>query len=267
MTMMETVSVNAVTIAPEAIAAEAQNHPSDTPDGAVEAAALALVIRELLLQRASDLGLQPAPAEDSEGRRETDQEALVRQVLDREVTTPEADEAACRRYYDNNRQRFRSPDLFEAAHILISADPQDVVGYEKATAWASSLIAVLQDDPGAFAALAREHSACPSAAQGGNLGQVSRGQTVPEFETFLFNLEPGQLCPVPVKTHYGVHVLRLDRRIDGRDLPFEQVRDRIAEYLVEASWRRGVTQYVRLLAGQAEIRGVALDGTGSPLVQ
>ena len=183
------------------------------------------------------------------------------------MTTPEADEAACRRYYDNNRQRFRSPDLFEAAHILISADPEDVVGYEKATAWASSLISALQDDPGAFTALAREHSACPSAAQGGNLGQVSRGQTVPEFETFLFNLEAGQLCPVPVKTRYGVHVLRLDRRIDGRDLPFEQVRDHIAEYLVEASWRRGVTQYIRLLAGEADIRGVSLDGAGSPLVQ
>ena len=45
-------------------------------------------------------------------------------LLDHEVTTPVADEAACRRYYDNNIQRrFRSPDLFEAAHILISADP------------------------------------------------------------------------------------------------------------------------------------------------
>ena len=264
---MEPVSVNAVAIPPEAIAAEAQNHPSDTPDGAVEAAALALVIRELLLQRAKELGLEPTPAEDFDGRRETDEDALVRQVLDREVTTPEADEAACRRYYDNNLRRFRSPDLFEAAHILISADPEDVVAYEKATAWAMTLIGALQDDPGAFASLAREHSACTSASQGGNLGQLSKGQTVPEFETFLFNLEPGQLCPVPVKSRYGVHVLRLDRRIDGRTLPFAPVQDRIADYLVEASWRRGVTQYIRLLAGQADIQGVSLDAAGSPLVQ
>ena len=51
-----------------------------------------------------------------------------------------------------------------------------------------------------LAELAQQLSACSSAAQGGNLGQISRGQTVPEFETFLFNLEPGQICPVPVGT-------------------------------------------------------------------
>ena len=90
---------------------------------------------------------------------------------------------------------------------------------------------------------------------------------MPEFETFLFNLQDGQLCPVPVKSRYGVHVLRLDRRIAGRPLPFERVQPRIAEYLVDSSWRLGVTQYIRLLAGEADIRGVALDGADSPLVR
>ena len=46
-----------------------------------------------------------------------------------------------------------------------------------------------------------------------------------------------------------------------------QVRDHIAEYLVESSWRRGAAQYIRLLAGEADIRGIALDGADSPLVQ
>jgi len=264
---MEAVSVNDIAIAPDAIAAEAQNHPADSPDRALEAAATALVVRELLLQRARKQGLTPAPIADPDGRRETDEEALMRQLLDREVTTPQADDAACRRYYDNNQQRFSSPDLFEAAHILISADPEDKPAYAAATEQATAIIAALQSKPGDFAQVAREHSACPSAAQGGSLGQVSAGQTVPEFETFLFNLENGQLCPVPVKTRYGVHVLQLDRKIPGRLLPFEQARDRIAEYLVESSWRRGAAQFVRLLAGEADIRGIALDGADSPLVQ
>lgn len=264
---MDPISVNDAAIAPDAIAAEAQNHPSDTPDQAYEAAATALVVRELLLQRARDLGLEPDAAVDDDGRRETDDEALIRQLLDREVSTPEADEASCRRYYENNRRRFRSLDLFEAAHILFAADPDDESAYVAATERASAAIAALQDDPARFAALAKAQSDCPSAGQGGSLGQVSKGQTVPEFETFLYNLEDGQLCPVPVKTRYGVHVLRLDRRIPGRDLPFEHVRERIAEYLAEASWRRGVAQYIRLLAGQADIRGIDIGGTGSPLVQ
>ena len=264
---MEPISVNEIAIAPDAIATEAQNHPAESPELARSAAALALVVRELLLQRARQLDLEPKPATDAEGRRETDDEALIRQLLDCEVTTPDADEAACRRYYDNNRQRFQSPDLFHAAHILFSADPADKPAYARATKHASAVIATLQSNPGSFAKLARAHSACPSAAQGGNLGQVTKGQTVPEFETFLFNLENGQLCPVPVKTRYGVHVLRLDRKIAGQPLPFEHVRKRIAEYLVDSSWRLGIAQYIRLLAGQANIRGIALDGADSPLVQ
>ncbi len=264
---MHPITVNDTAIAPDAIAAEAQNHPADTPDQALEAAATALVVRELLLQRARQLGLEPEPAEDSDGRRETDEEALIRQLLDREVSTPQADEATCRRYYDNNRRRFRGPDLFEAAHILIAADPNDEAAYAAATARAEAIITALESSPSDFAALARAHSDCSSAAQGGNLGQVARGQTVSEFETFLFNLEDGQLCPVPVKSRYGVHVLRLDRRIDGRDLPFEHVRERIAGYLAEASWRRAVAQYIRLLAGQAEIRGIKIDAATDPLVQ
>jgi peptidyl-prolyl cis-trans isomerase C len=90
---------------------------------------------------------------------------------------------------------------------------------------------------------------------------------VPEFETFLFNIEEGQTCPVPVKTRFGYHVLRLDRRIEGRQLPFEVVRDKIADYLREHVWRHAISQYLQLLVGQAEIRGIELNGASTPLVQ
>lgn len=126
---------------------------------------------------------------------------------------------------------------------------------------------MLQRRPGEFDELARLRSACPSGAGGGRLGQVGRGQTVPEFETFLFALEPGQLCPMPVKTRYGAHMLRLDRRIDGRQLPFEAVAGRIAECLGEVVWRRDSAQYLHILAGRATLHGVDLGGSEGPLVQ
>jgi peptidyl-prolyl cis-trans isomerase C len=63
-----------------------------------------------------------------------------------------------------------------------------------------------------------------------------------------------------------VHVVRLDRRIDGRDLPFELVRERIAEYLDEAVRHRALSQYVSVLAGSARVTGIDLAGSG-PLVQ
>ncbi|MGE0719899.1 MAG: peptidylprolyl isomerase, partial [Alphaproteobacteria bacterium] len=242
-------TVNGVVIPDAAIAAEMQNHPAASAEAAWAEAARALAVRELLLQEARRHGLESPPATDADVQR-TDEDTIIDRLLDAEVALPVADEATCRRYYERNRARFRSPDLFEPAHILFSAAPDDHSAYATAVEAAEVLIARLQQAPERFADLARTHSACPSAGVGGSLGQVGRGQTVPELETFLFALEPGQLCPVPVKSRYGVHVLRLDRRIDGRELPFAAVRERIAEYLQEAVWRRGCAQYLQILAGR-----------------
>jgi peptidyl-prolyl cis-trans isomerase C len=261
--------VNGVEISDHAINAELQYHPAGSVEEARAAAARALVVRELLLQAAARRGIDRAdpPEQGQEGERETDDEALIRTLLAREIRTPEPDAETCRRFYDQNLKRFRSSDLFEAAHILFPADPEDAAATARAKDQAATVLAEVLAAPQRFADLARERSACPSAAQGGNLGQLSRGQTVPEFETFLCNLEPGQICPVPVKTRFGYHVLRLDRRIEGRQLPFDAVGDQIAGYLREHVWRRAVSQYLQLLVGQAEIRGVALNGASTPLVQ
>ncbi len=264
---MEQVSVNEVEISAAAIAAECQNHPAENAAAARQDAVCALVVRELLLQEARRLAIAPEPATDDSGRTETTEEALIRGLLDDQVDTPTADEAACRRYYDNNPKRFRSADIFEASHILLSADPADTEAYNTAVRDAEAIITLLTERPDEFENIARERSDCSSSKDGGRLGQITRGQTAPEFETFLFALEEGQLCPQPVKTPYGVHVIRLDRQTRGQLMPFELVRDRIATYIEDASWRRAVSQYIRLLAGQAKLCGIDLSGSASPLVQ
>ncbi|MGK2741596.1 peptidylprolyl isomerase [Tepidicaulis sp. LMO-SS28] len=261
------IAVNGKTIEDKAIAAEAQNHPASGPDEAWEDAAYALAVRELLLQEAHRLGLKADEVRDAEGRLLMPEEALIETLLEQEVVAPRADEAACKRYYQNNRKRFRTPDLFEARHILLPAPPEDEAACRRAAAQAEALIEEITADPSRFAALAKAYSKCPSAEAGGNLGQLQKGQTVPEFETFLFELEEGQLCPVPVKTRFGAHVLLLERRIEGRQLPFEEVAGRISAYLEEASWRRAVAQYIAILAGQADIQGIDMEGAKSPLVQ
>ena len=263
------VSVNGVEVSDHAINSELQYHPAGSVDEARAAATRALVVRELLLQAAARRGIdRPDPPEDGGAdERETDDEALIRTLIAREVRIPEPDEASCRRFYEQNLKRFRSPDLFEAAHILFPARPEDADASAQARERATAVLGEVLRAPPRFADLARELSACPSAAQGGHLGQITRGQTVPELETFLYSLEEGQICPVPAKTRFGYHVLRLDRRIEGRQLPFEAVRSRIAEYLREHVWRRAVNQYLQLLVGAAEIRGIELRGAGTPLVQ
>ena len=107
----KTISVNGVMIPREAIAREVQNHPAEKPILAWQAAARALVVRELLLQETARLGIEGMPLSDPDGRTETADEAAMRTLVEREVITPEPDEAACRRFYEQNRQRFRSGDL------------------------------------------------------------------------------------------------------------------------------------------------------------
>ena len=260
------VTVNGVAVPTADIAREAQHHASPDPDEAWMMAARALAIRELLSQEADRLAIVAEPIEDDEGRRETPQEARYRALIEREVVVPRADEAACRGYYERNRRRFRSPDLFEAAHILLAAAPGDEAAREAARRTAETLIAELGERPETFAALAAAHSACPSAGQGGNLGQLGPGQTVAEFETALRGMQPG-IHPRPIESRYGFHVVRLDRRIDGRDLPFELVGERIARYLDESVQRRALAQYVAVLAGRAAVTGVAFGPATGPLVQ
>lgn len=260
------ISVNGVTISREIIAREVQNHPAERPILAWQAAARALVVRELLLQESVRLGIVAVPLSDPEGRVETPEEAAMRSLVEREVTTPQPDEATCRRFYEQNRERFRAGDLYEAAHILVAAPPGDVPARTAAREVADRILASVRSRPETFAELARENSDCQTSAQdGGRLGQIARGQTVAEFEAALERMRPGDMAIA--ETRYGFHVVRLDHYAPGQMLPFEVVQDRIAAYLMASVERRSLAQYVSVLAGRAEITGVALAAADSPLVQ
>jgi peptidyl-prolyl cis-trans isomerase C len=132
---------------------------------------------------------------------------------------------------------------------------------------AAELIAILQADIGRFDELAQRFSACPSRERGGRLGPVSRGDTVPEFETFLFSLAQGELCPLPIQTRYGVHVMRLDSRASAEPVSYDLVRDRIAEFLRARSLHTALRQYITILAGRTNIEGLGISAAHSPLVQ
>jgi peptidyl-prolyl cis-trans isomerase C len=254
------ISVNGIAIARDAVAREAQHHPAKKPILAWQSAARALVVRELLLQEAHRLAIQATPRSDGTGRRETEEEALIRALIEREVVTPAPDEQSCRRYYLQNRARFRSPAIYEVAHILIAADKRNPEAFAAAKKEAASVLAALRAQPHRFAELARVHSACPSGAQGGNLGQITAGQTTAEFEEALCTLSPGEVTDEPVGSRYGLHIIRLDRKIDGRDLLFETVATAIADYLHQGVTRRASAQFIARLVSRAEIRGIVLDG-------
>ena len=144
------VFVNGVEISDHAINSEVQYHPAGSVEAAREEAARALAVRELLLQAAARRGIdRPDPPEQGqEDERETDDEALIRTLIAREVRMPEPDEAGCRRFYEQNLKRFRSPDLFEAAHILFVADPENAAASARAKEEARAVLHAVLAEPG-----------------------------------------------------------------------------------------------------------------------
>lgn len=252
------VRVNGVIIRRDAIARELQNHRAPTRGEAWDAAARALVVRELLLQEAQRLGISAEPLSDEAGRRETGEEAMIRALVEREVRTPVADEESCRRYYEQNPRRFCSPRIFEVSHILLAAAPDDPEGRAGARQRAEAVIAALRRAPERFAAVAMASSDCPSRAVDGNLGQVGPGQTVPEFEAALASMPVGRVHDVAVESRYGFHVVKVHRWSPERQLPFDLVRARIAAFLEERVRHAAIHQYLAMLAGRAVIEGIDL---------
>jgi peptidyl-prolyl cis-trans isomerase C len=255
------VIVNGGRIPAADIAAEAQNHaaPKGEPGAALRAAARALAVRELLLQEARRMDLSPAPRTLGPGRRETDDEALVRTVIETRVEPPTVSEAACRAFHGANPERFRAPTLYEAAHILLPAPEYDALAKEQALSTAQVLLAELARSPDAFDRLARSHSACSSRSAGGRLGQIVTGDTVAEFEAALDSLDIGQISPDPVTTRYGVHIVRLDARAAGGVLPYESVAPRIREMFEKTAWAHAAKAFVAHLIAAAEITGADFD--------
>ncbi len=256
--LMPDVSVNGIEISATDIAAEAQNHnaPKGKPGWAWKSGARALVIRELLMQEARKRDLQPAPKELEPGKVETEDESLIRLLLELAVVpeTPEAGEVA--KVYGEHPDMFRAPTLYEPTHILFAADPSDTEAREAAFKKAEAALVTLQKQPNAFGTLAREVSDCPSKENYGQLGQMVSGDTVPEFERAMDALEVGQLCPAPVPTRYGIHLLRLDAKAVGEVLPFEAVKDQITEMVEKANWAKAANSFVESLVKSAEISGV-----------
>lgn len=254
------VVVNGEAISSEAIAAEAQNHsaPRDKPGIAWRKAAQALAIRALLLQEARARGLMPDPLELSPGRFETDDEALVRALLDEALTIAPVTEDAVRAEWAKDPDRYRSAPLWDVSHILCACDPRDEQARAAAEARAIALLARLDGAAKSFAETARE-SDCGSKTAGGHLGQLGPGDTVPEFEAALRTLAEGEQSPAPVLSRHGWHIIRLNAIAPGQVLPFETVRPKIAQALEKAAWARASREFVETLALKARITGATLD--------
>jgi peptidyl-prolyl cis-trans isomerase C len=178
---------------------------------------------------------------------------------------PTASQQECMTYFQQNQKRFTSSPILEVQHILLAAEPGNDEARILAKLDAEQAIISLM--AGAeFSELALKLSACPSKTNAGDLGQISRGQTVPEFERQLLLGTVG-LMAKPIETRYGFHVVKINRVTPGKALVFADVQDQIASYLNEKVKRKAIAQYIERLIADAEIEGYDFNVSSQPLVQ
>jgi len=262
-TLFPDLVVNGETVPHAVVASEAQNHPA--PEGkpgiAWRKAANAVAMRTLLLQEARRRGMQATPAEVGPGRFETEDEALIRGLLDATVEVLPPTEEEIQAEWARDPDRFRAPPLWEVSHILCACDPRVSDQRETARKRADDLAARAAANPRGFAKLASSNSDCGSKASGGSLGQLGPGDTVPEFEAVLRRLNEGEITAEPVLTRHGWHVIRMDAIAEGAVLPFDAVSSKISDAMEKAAWARGAREFVSHLVASARISGAEL---GSP---
>jgi peptidyl-prolyl cis-trans isomerase C len=178
-----------------------------------------------------------------------------------EVTEEEA-----RGYFEEHSGEYDTPEQVRASHILIKpaiSDPNTDPNGPKLAARAKAGKLLEEIKGGAdFTELARAHSGCISASDGGDVKYFGRGAMVPPFEEAAFALEPGEVSDV-VETQFGYHIIKVTDRKDAKEATFDDAQEAIVEKL-QGEKRSAVTnEYIESLRAQAVIEYAPPDETGS----
>lgn len=177
----------------------------------------------------------------------------INKLMETEVANlPEATDAQVREFYDKNPDKFKQDETVRASHILIPVDPKADEATKKAARAKADDLAKKAKGGADFAALARENSSDGSAANGGDLGPMRRGQTVANFDKALFSMEPGQISDV-VDTEFGFHVIKVTEKTPASTVPFEQVSPRIRDFLTEQQKQEKAQAFIESLKKKAKV--------------
>lgn len=244
---LPTISVNGHAIAEKELSEELQYHPAPSAEAAIQKAGQALVIRQLLKQQLPE----DETAEDAE-------EQAIESLIEQHANYKKSSDEDCQRYYEQNKNKFITAPIMEVSHILLAVARDDIEGRIKKKQQAEKLIEKLEADGDLFKNFVTEYSDCPSNKTQGSLGQLSKGQTVPEFERQVFPLGEG-LHNKPLESRYGYHIVFVNKKIEGNQLEYSMVKEKIEDYLNHRRYRQSVSDYLYQLAEQSDIEGIELQ--------
>ncbi|HWF10014.1 MAG TPA: peptidyl-prolyl cis-trans isomerase [Bryobacteraceae bacterium] len=154
------------------------------------------------------------------------------------IAIQQVSDAVLQKEYNANIDKYKTAERVQARHILIKSDASNDAAKK---AKAEGLLKQIQAGAD-FAKLAKENSDDPgSAAMGGELGFIVKGQTVPEFEKAAFSLQPGQTSGL-VKTTYGYHIIQVEKHEQAHTQPFEEVRPQLFQEYVQRTQQAQLEQ-------------------------
>jgi len=110
----------------------------------------------------------------------------------------------------------------------------------------------LNDGLADFEKLATDKSTCPSAEQGGDLGYITPGQTVPEFEKVAFSLETGEISGI-VETEFGFHIIKCEEIQEEHQPEFEEVKEQIENTLKSQKENAEINSLISQLREDSEV--------------
>ncbi|MDX1764285.1 MAG: peptidylprolyl isomerase [bacterium] len=175
---------------------------------------------------------------------------LLDEKIKNKISIPYAE---IKSFYEENQDKFVQQEAVKASHILVRIEEgSDEAANQAAQKKSKALLKRVRAGED-FATLAKENSEDPSAAQNsGNLGYFTREQMVPEFSEAAFALKVGDVSDL-VKTAYGYHIIKCEDKKAEQQLPFEHVREDIAQYKQEMAFQTKLSDYIATLKKSAKV--------------
>ena len=151
-----------------------------------------------------------------------------------ETVKPATDDET-KAYYEQHKDKFVAGDSVNASHILVDSAEK-----------AQSILDEINAGSLTFEDAARKHSSCPSSENGGNLGEFTRGQMVPEFDAAVFTMNEGEIKG-PVKTQFGYHLIKLNAKNEAKTYDFADIKEQIKEIMFKERQQQALRSKINQL--------------------
>ena len=200
-----------------------------------------MITESLLLQEAKDIGLEQ-DKDVLEEIQELTEQILIQTLIEREILEKvKISDEETEKYYTENISNFIEKEQVHLFNILVETEEE-----------AQNILEQLKNGID-FSEIAKEKSTGPSAAQGGDLGFVSKGTIIPEIEEVIFALEVGNLSEI-VQTDFGFHILKISDKKPEITKTLEEVKEEIITILLPLRQREEFDTLVNNLKSRVEIQ-------------